>query len=69
MSASAVQDIIERIQRLPETDRLLLEQRLAEMAETEWRRAAGEARETALFRGVDEATIDRAINRVRCVTA
>jgi hypothetical protein len=65
MSATAVQEIIERIKQLPETDRRLLEQRLAEMVEAEWRSAADEARQTARGKGVDQAAIDRAIEQLR----
>ena len=46
MSQTSVQSILDQIERLPEADRLLLEQRLAEMADAEWRREA-EAGHTA----------------------
>jgi hypothetical protein len=65
MSQSAVQEILQRIQELPEEDRLLLEARLAEMAEDEWRRAAAEARHAARARGIDQTAIDRAIEELR----
>jgi hypothetical protein len=65
MSHSAVQEILQRIQELPDEDRLLLKARLAELAEDEWRRAAAEARRTARARGIDQAAIDRAIEELR----
>jgi hypothetical protein len=65
MSAIAVQDIIEQIKQLPEADRLLLERRLTELAESEWRLAANQAREDARAKGIDQTTIDRAIDDLR----
>jgi len=65
MSQSAVQEILQRIQELPDEERLLLEARLAELAEDEWRQAAAEARRAARARGIDQAAIDRAIEELR----
>jgi hypothetical protein len=65
MSMTAVEDILERIQKLPEEDRLLLEKRLSELLEGEWDKAAGEARAEAARRGLDQAAIDRAVREVR----
>jgi hypothetical protein len=65
MSAFAVQEILERIQQLADEDRLLLEARLAELAEDEWRRATAEARRAAHDRGIDQAAIDHAIEELR----
>jgi hypothetical protein len=65
MSHSAVQEILQRIQELPDEERLLLEARLAELAEDEWRQAAAEARRAARARGIDQAAIDRAIEELR----
>ncbi len=62
MNEAAVQEILQRIQQLPEEDRLLLEARLAE---DEWRRAAAGARPAAGARGIDQAAIDRAIEELR----
>ena len=61
MSAAAVQDILERIRQLPAEDRQLLEQRLAELAEAEWRREAEAARSRSRAIGLDQAQIDQAI--------
>jgi hypothetical protein len=65
MGGSNVQAILDQIQQLPEADRLLLEQRLAELAETEWRRETETARRLAREKGLDQATIDRAIHDLR----
>jgi hypothetical protein len=65
MSAIVVQEILDQIKQLPEDDRLLLEQRLAELADAEWRRAATDARDSARARGIDQATIDLAIEELR----
>jgi hypothetical protein len=60
-----VQEILERIQQLPDEDRMILEERLAELAEGEWRRAVEEARRIARARDLDQAAIDRAIDELR----
>ena len=65
MSEAAVQDILQRIEQLPEEDRLLLEQRLAELAEREWHREAEKARQAARAQGLDQAAIDAAIQKLR----
>ncbi len=65
MSQASVQTILDQIERLPEADRLLLEQRLAEMADAEWKREAEAARQLARERGVDQAAIDQAIHDLR----
>ena len=65
MSQTSVQSILDQIERLPEADRLLLEQRLAEMADAEWRREAEAARQLARERGIDQAAIDQAIHDLR----
>lgn len=63
--SEAVHEILERIQSLPADERLLLEDQLAQQAETEWRREAEEARRLAREKGIDQAAIDRAVERVR----
>lgn len=65
MSQSTVQTILDQIEQLPEADRLLLDQRLAELAEAEWKREAEAARRLARERGVDQAAIDQAIQDLR----
>ena len=61
----AVQDILDRIRGLPAEDRALLEDALAQQAEAEWQRAADEARRSARQKGIDQAAIDRAVEKVR----
>jgi len=63
--SEAVQDILQRIEQLPEDDRLLLEERLLQLAEAEWKREAEEARRLARQKGIDQETIDRAVEKVR----
>ena len=63
--SEAVREILHRIEQLPEEDRLILEERLAELAEAEWKREAEHARRIARERGLDQAAIDRAIQDLR----
>ena len=63
--SDAVHEILESIQRLPAEDRLLLEDHLAQQAEAEWQRGADEARKLARLKGIDQAAIDRAVEKVR----
>jgi hypothetical protein len=65
MSQLSVQTILDQIEQLPQADRVLLEQRLAELAEAEWKREAEAARRLARERGVDQAAIDQAIHNLR----
>ncbi|HWB54154.1 MAG TPA: hypothetical protein VG722_08175 [Tepidisphaeraceae bacterium] len=65
MRQTAVEDILERIAKLPEDDRVLLEERLGKMLEGEWEKAADEARQEAKRRGLDQTAIDRAVREVR----
>jgi hypothetical protein len=61
MNGSVVQEILDRIDQLSEPDRLLLEERLAERVESEWKRAAEDARKRARERGIDQAAIDQTV--------
>jgi hypothetical protein len=63
--SEAVSDILHRIEQLPEEERLILEERLAELAEAEWRREAEQARQLAHERSLDQAAIDQAIHELR----
>ena len=63
--SEAVHEILDRIQRLPADDRVLLEDCLARQAEAEWQREAEEARLPAREKGIDQAAIDRALAKVR----
>jgi hypothetical protein len=63
--SEAVQEILQSIQLLPAQDRLELEQQLAQLAEAEWQRESEEARRLARQKGIDQAAIDRAVEKVR----
>jgi hypothetical protein len=63
--SEAVYDILQRIQELPEEDRMLLAARLAELDEAEWKREAENARRIAREQGLDQAAIDQAIHDMR----
>jgi len=65
MSQLSVQTILDQIEQLPQADRVLLEQRLAELAEAEWKREAEAARRLARERGVDQAANDQASHNLR----
>jgi hypothetical protein len=65
MSQTAVYDILDRIQKLPAADRLLLDELLAEQEEVEWSQEAAGARQIARERGIDQQAIDRAVHAVR----
>ena len=65
MTSAAVDEILKKIDDLPEAERLVLEQQLAERAEVEWLRESIQARELARQRGLDQAAIDRAVEEVR----
>jgi hypothetical protein len=60
-----VDAILQQIESLDEADRLLLEQRLGELMETAWRREAESARAIARERGIDQRTIDVAVEAMR----
>ena len=63
--SEAVREILHRIEQLPKEDRLILEERLTEIAEAEWKREADDARLIARERGSDQAAIDQAIHDLR----
>lgn len=63
--SEAVHEILDRIQKLPADERLELEEQLALQAEADWRREAEKARAMARSRGIDQAAIDRAIEKAR----
>ncbi len=65
MSRSEVGDILQKIDALPQRDRVRLERELAERADREWNRLARKARAQARGRGIDQATIDRAVEQTR----
>ena len=61
----AVHDILERIQLLPTAERLELDDELAQQTEAKWQRDAAESRHSARQNGVDQAAIDRAVEKIR----
>ena len=63
--SEAVHEILGRIEQLPPAERLELEEVLAQQAEAEWQHEAEEARRLALHKGIDQAVIDRAVEKVR----
>lgn len=65
MSRATVDDILDRIKQLPEEDRRLLDELLAEQEEQEWSEEAAKARAVAQSRGIDQGAIDRAVHAVR----
>ena len=65
MSRSTVRDILRKIDALAQEDRERLDRALAARAEAEWKHLARQARAQARRRGVNQATIDRTIERVR----
>jgi hypothetical protein len=58
---AAVADILERIRRLPEADRALLERELDAVREAGWLQMAGDARRDAQERRLTERQIEQAI--------
>ena len=65
MSRAAVDDILDRIKRLPTEDRRLLDELLAQQEDQEWREEAAKAREMAQSQRIDQAAIDRTIHAAR----
>jgi hypothetical protein len=65
ITVANVQEILREIESLDEEDRLVLERQLAQRAQAEWEQVAGEALQQARQRGIDQAAIDRAVERRR----
>jgi hypothetical protein len=65
MSRATVDEILDRISQLPEEDRLLFDELLAQREDQEWREEAASARKVAQNRGIDQGAIDRAVHTVR----
>ncbi len=61
----SLNSIIEQIERLDSDERLLIEQRLRELAEGEWQAEAQNARTSASEQGVTQQAIDDAVDRLR----
>jgi hypothetical protein len=60
-----VEAILKQIECLDDADRNLLEQRLAARAEVEWQAEAKRARAIAVDLGINQQTIDQAIDDLR----
>jgi hypothetical protein len=65
MSPAIVEQILNPIDTLAEDERLLLEERLAVRAESEWQQGAEQARQAARQRDINQAVIDRAVDAGR----
>jgi hypothetical protein len=60
-----VEAIWQQIERLDDADRLILAQRLHELVEAKWKREVESARVAAGERGIDQQTIDDAVEELR----
>jgi hypothetical protein len=65
MSRATVDEILDRINQLPEEERSLLDELLARQEDREWREEATKARKIAQNRGIDQGAVDRAVHAVR----
>lgn len=65
MSRSVVVEILQKIDTLPQRDRLRLERELAARADNEWKSLARQARIQARERGIDQTRIDSAVEQTR----
>ena len=65
MSQAIIENIMKEIEALSDDDLEVLEERLAHLDEAKWQREAEEAREIARAHGIDQASIDQAINKLR----
>ena len=60
-----VDAILDQIERLDQEDRLLLQERLSELAEAEWQVEAEQAAGHRVQLGINQQTIDEAVDDVR----
>ena len=65
MSRATVDEILDRIRKLPEEDRVLFDEMLAQQEDQEWREEATKAQRLAQSREIDQGAIDRAIHAAR----
>lgn len=63
--STAVREILDRIMRLPDADRMELSLQLARQDEQEWTELLREARQAAKQRGLDDQAITRAVESLR----
>lgn len=59
-----VDAIMQQIECLDEADRLALEHRLQELSESEWKQEVEHARDIACQQGIDQGTIDDAVEKL-----
>jgi hypothetical protein len=60
-----VDAILHQIERLDEADRIVLDRKLQELVEAQWKREGENARAAARLRGIDQRTIDDAVDQLR----
>lgn len=60
---ATVEHILALIDKLPEADLELLEERLAQRTEVAWRKQAEQARKEATAAGIDQQAIDEAVRK------
>ena len=60
-----VDAILQQIERLDEADRIILEQKLHALAEADWSHEAEDSRAAAREQGIDQQTIDDAVENLR----
>jgi len=65
MSRTAVIEILQKIERLDNKDRLTLEREMARRLEKEWAKETAKARKIARSRGITQGVIDEMIERRR----
>ena len=65
MARMSVETILDVIESLDGKDQVRLERELARRLRREWTQVVGRARKTARRRRIDQATIDRVIERRR----
>ena len=65
MSRNSIDETLDQIAHFSAGDRLLLNCLLAELGEAEWRSEVAKVREAAQRKGIDQETIDRAVNAER----
>jgi hypothetical protein len=65
MSNIAVQEILDKVELLSDEEQFYLARRLAEKAEADWRLEADAARRIAREKGLEQSSVDQAVEEVR----
>ena len=65
MSQATVHELLDRVKKLPEEDRVLFDDLLAREEEREWREEVCRVRRAAREKGIDQDAIDQAVHAVR----